>query len=220
MAFCQRCGSQIIEDAAFCGRCGSPVTAPSSLTPVATLSAPISRRSPFRVLLWIGAAFLALVIVLGLIAGGNGDSRTSDLAAIQAVRQQDSKLVAEMTATIEELKENSDEDLDKAGAVIKDYVVAARRIDTHACPRDFAESYYRSISAWSDEADAILAHPHIPQTQTEAFVNGFFRGWLYGDISGGQEEVTEWLRQTKAKHAEVNRTQEEVNALAVRYGAR
>jgi hypothetical protein len=37
----------------------------------------------------------------------------------------------------------------------------------------------------SDEADATLAHPHIPETQSEAFVDGFFRG-LAGDWSGGQ----------------------------------
>jgi hypothetical protein len=98
--------------------------------------------------------------MLGLIiaAGGKGSSQASDLAAIQAVRQQDSNFAA-MTAASKGLRVNSDEDLDKAGAIIKDYVTVARRIDTHSCPRDFAESYYRNITAWSDEADAILAHP-------------------------------------------------------------
>jgi hypothetical protein len=159
--------------------------------------------------------------MLGLViaAGGKGDSRNSDLAAIQAVRQQDSDYTVAMTAAIHGIKVSGDEDLDKIGGLIKDYVARARHIDTHDCPRDFAESYYRNVSAWSDEADAILAHPHIPQTQTEAFVDGFFRG-LTGDITGGQAEIGEWFRDVKAKDSEVGRTQEEVNAVAVRYGAR
>jgi hypothetical protein len=158
--------------------------------------------------------------MLGLIiaAGGKGGSQISDAAAIQAVRQQDSDFAAAMTSASKGLRVNSDEDLDKAGAIIKDYVTVARRIDTHSCPRDFAESYYRNITAWSDEADAILAHPHIPSTQTEAFVDGFFLG-LAGDLSGGTNETNAWFELVKEKDAEVKRTQDEVNALAVRYGA-
>jgi len=162
-----------------------------------------------------------LIIMLGLIiaAGGKGSSQASDLAAIQAVRQQDSNFAA-MTAASKGLRVNSDEDLDKAGAIIKDYVTVARRIDTHSCPRDFAESYYRNITAWSDEADAILAHPHIPATQTEAFVDGFFLGLMTGDVSGGTNEINAWYDQVREKNVEVKRTQDEVNALAVRYGGR
>ena len=220
MAFCQKCGSAIAEEASFCGKCGVPVASPSSPFPVAT---PVHgpRRSPLKVLLWAGAGFFALIIMLGLIiaAGGKGGSQISDAAAIQAVRQQDSDFAAAMTSASKGLRVNSDEDLDKAGAIIKDYVTVARRIDTHSCPRDFAESYYRNITAWSDEADAILAHPHIPATQTEAFVDGFFRG-LAGDVSGGTNESNAWFELVKEKDVEVKRTQDEVNALAVRYGAR
>ena len=221
MAFCQKCGSAIAEEASFCGKCGVPVASPSSPLPVATVPVQVSRRSPLKVLLWAGAGFFLLIIMLGLIiaAGGKGSSQASDLAAIQAVRQQDSNFAA-MTAASKGLRVNSDEDLDKAGAIIKDYVTVARRIDTHSCPRDFAESYYRNITAWSDEADAILAHPHIPATQTEAFVDGFFLGLMTGDVSGGTNEINAWYDQVREKNVEVKRTQDEVNALAVRYGGR
>ena len=222
MAFCQKCGSAIAEEASFCGKCGVPVASPSLPFPAATVPVQVPRRSPLKVLLWAGAGFFALIIMLGLIiaAGGKGSSQASDFAAIQAVRQQDSDLAAAMTAASKGLKIHSDDDLDKAGAFIKDYVTAARRIDTHSCPRDFAESYYRNITAWSDEADAILAHPHIPATQTEAFVDGFFLGLMTGDVSGGTNEINAWYDQVKEKDVEVKRTQDEVNALAVRYGAR
>jgi len=221
MAFCQKCGSAIAEEASFCGKCGVPVASPSSPLPVTPVPVQVSRRSPLKVLLWAGAGFFLLIIMLGLIiaAGGKGSSQASDLAAIQAVRQQDSNFAA-MTAASKGLRVNSDEDLDKAGAIIKDYVTVARRIDTHSCPRDFAESYYRNITAWSDEADAILAHPHIPATQTEAFVDGFFLGLMTGDVSGGTNEINAWYDQVREKNVEVKRTQDEVNALAVRYGGR
>jgi hypothetical protein len=221
VAFCQKCGSAIEEEASFCGKCGVPVASPSSPLPAVAVPVQVHRRSPLKVLLWAGAGFFALIIMLGLIiaAGGKGSSQISDVAAIQAVRQQDADLAAAMTSAIHGIKVSGDDDLDRIGGLIKDYVGHARHIDTHSCPRDFAESYYRNISAWSDEADAILAHPHIPQTQTEAFVDGFFRG-LAGDITGGQAEIGEWFRDLKAKDAEVGRTQEEVNAVAVRYGAR
>jgi hypothetical protein len=222
MAFCQKCGSAIAEEASFCGKCGVPVVSASFSLPVAPVPVQVPRRSPLKVLLWAGAGFFALIIMLGLIvaAGGKGSSQASDLAAIEAVRQQDADLAAAMTAESKGLKVNSDEDLDKAGELIKNYVTAARRIDTHFCPRDFAESYYRNITAWSDEADAILAHPHIPATQTEAFVDGFFLGLITGDVSGGTNEINAWYDQVKEKEAELKRTQDEVNALAVRYGAR
>jgi hypothetical protein len=150
-------------------------------------------------------------------AGDRNAGRNSDYAAVQAVRQRDTELAAVMNAAIGQLNVGSDGGLDKAGALIKDYVASARQIDTHSCPRDFAESYNRNLAAWSDEADAVLAHPHIPQSQAEAFVDGFFRG-LAGDWSGGTDEVNAWFADLKAKDAEVKRTQAQVDALANRYG--
>jgi hypothetical protein len=219
MPFCNVCGAQITEEAAFCGRCGNAVASSPSPRIAPTAAMPESPRPRYRYLLWAAAGFLVLIVMMGLIiaAGDKNTRRNSDLAAIEAVRQQNSDLVAAMTAASRELKENGDDDLDKGGALIKSYVAAARQIDTHSCPRDFAESYQRNLSAWSDEADAVLAHPHIPSTQGEAFVEGFLRGWLYGDISGGQDEINEWRRQVRAKHDEVTRTQSEVDALAARY---
>ena len=103
-----------------------------------------------------------------------------------------------------------------------DYANAGKRIDVSGCPRDFAEAYYRHLGAWSQEADAISAHAHIAGTG-EALLEGFFRG-LGGDITGGefqhQDEFKAWMGRVQMAHAEVNRNWTEVEALAVRYGAR
>jgi hypothetical protein len=221
MPFCNICRAEIPEEAAFCGQCGAALPRFASPASLIATSAQISKRSPFRYVLWIGAGFFAIIVVLGLLiaAGSKGTAGISDARAIQAVTRQDAELAGEMNAAIQNVTVNNDDGLDKVGGFIKDYVAAARQIDTRSCPRDFAEAYFRNLAAWADEADQVLAHPHIPQTQTEAFVDGFFRG-LAGDVSGGTEEINAWYGVLKAKNAEVKRTQAEVDALAVRYGAR
>src|SRR5208282_2716005 len=99
VAFCQKCGSAIAEEASFCGKCGVPVASPSLPFPAVAVPVQAPRRSPLKVLLWAGAGFFALIIMLGLIiaAGGKGGSQISEAAAIQAVRQQDADLAAAMT---------------------------------------------------------------------------------------------------------------------------
>jgi hypothetical protein len=100
------------------------------------------------------------------------------------------------------------------------YVEQAKHINTRACPRDFAEAYFRNLSAWEDEAQAIRDHPYFP-ADDEAFAEGFLRG-LAGDTSGGaverSEELKAWIADVKAKDADVHKSWEEVQAVAVRYG--
>jgi hypothetical protein len=126
-----------------------------------------------------------------------------------------------MNAVINQTRISSDEDFDKIVALMRNYVEQARKIDTSACPRGFAEAYYRHISAWSDEATAVRAHPHIP-TGDEAFVSGLYGG-LTGDLTGGsgvlRDEFKAWAGEVKARNADVHRSWEEAEALAVRYGA-
>ena len=116
----------------------------------------------------------------------------------------------------------TDEDLDHYAAAVKDYVDQARQIKMDSCPRDFAEAYYRHVSAWADEADTLSAHPHI-RSEGEAFVEGFFRG-LNGDVTGGaiqmHDELQAWATQVKAAEDNVHKTWHEVEALVVRYDAR
>jgi hypothetical protein len=126
-----------------------------------------------------------------------------------------------MNAVINQTKIKSEDDFDTIAALMRNYVESARKIDTSSCPRDFAEAYYRHLSAWSEEAQAVHGHPHTP-TGDAAFVNGFFRG-LAGNPSGGaletRNEYLAWAKEVTARDADVHKSWDEVNALAVRYGA-
>jgi len=105
--------------------------------------------------------------------------------------------------------------------LIYSYVGDARETSLTDCPRDFAESYYRYVSAWSEAADSVDSHPHIP-TEDEAVLEGFFRG-LHGDPTGGVIELADtlqaYLARIQSAFDNVSKCQHEVEALAVRYGA-
>ena len=160
--------------------------------------------------------FAVAVLILVGAQGGGGNRNISaqtaapavDLAAMRSVIRQDNDLSTEVNAAIGKGGINTDEDLDRVAALIRNYVAAARQIDINSCPRDFAESYYRHLSAWSDQAEAVSSHPHIP-SEDEALIEGFFRG-LNGDITGGviqrQDELNQWLGQVKARDADIHRT--------------
>jgi len=125
-----------------------------------------------------------------------------------------------MNRELKAIKIHNEDGLDAAASLMQDYVDQARQIDTQLCPHDFAEAYYRNITAWADEGEAIRAHPHI-QNSDEAFVNGFFRG-LQGDMSGGAEEIkseiSERQKNLTPRQSEVEITWKKVQALVVRYG--
>jgi len=174
---------------------------------------------------------LIVLVVIGLIAVGTSVAarekaeaearRQAETLAITSVKQQNETLNRSMKSDIQNMKPSTDADFDALADRINAYVSEARRIDTSGCSRDYAESYSRYLSAWSEEASAVRAHPHVP-TEGEAFVEGFFRG-LAGDPSGGvvqrQDEFKTWLNDVKAKDAETQRLGDATQALAVRYGA-
>ena len=239
MAFCNQCGARNPEDAAYCGNCGSPGISlvPPSPAAAAVVFAQPQRRRLLKPVLWIMAGVISvsiLIIALGVRNGVEGGvqetihdelkgkvDQDNNVKTIRAVMTRDRDLSDAMSALINQTKINSEDDFDKIAALMRAYVEQAKKIDTSACPRDFAEAYYRHISAWSDEATAVHAHPHIP-TGDESFVEGFYRG-LAGDPTGGagelRDELKAWAREVTARDAEVHKSWEEVEALAVRYGA-
>jgi hypothetical protein len=250
VVFCNQCGTKNPEDAAYCGNCGAPGTSPvyQPFAPAAVvLERPLLRRSPLKTILWIASAVVVvctLIVTLGVRQGvekvvdetaragikqheQTDNARTDNIRAaeniraIQAVIRQDQELSDAMNAVINQTKIKSEDDFDTIAALMRNYVQSARKIDTSSCPRDFAEAYYRHLSAWSEEATAVRAHPHIP-TGDESFVEGFYRG-LAGDPTGGagelRDELKAWGREVTSRDAEVHRSWEEVEALAVRYGA-
>jgi hypothetical protein len=235
VAFCIKCGAKMAEDALLCANCNVPGNSLVPQIPAGPVivSAQPSHRSLLRPFLWILAG---LMVVLAVVAGmaiikaaqegvRDGVSKNvghdEDIKSIHAVIKQDDDLAKSLHSEIDAIKVHNEAGLDVVASLMQNYVDQARQIDTRFCPRDFAEAYYRHISAWADEAEAIRSHPHA-ESDDEAFVNGFFRG-LQGDVGGGADErkaeITDWAKNVSTKESEVSRTWKEVQALAVRYGA-
>jgi hypothetical protein len=88
-----------------------------------------------------------------------------------------------------------------------------RAIDTSACPGDFRESFLRYVQSY----DALTQQlRNEPRDEGEAFVMGLLKG-LQGQSDGGLGELVEGRQQ---RVADVQRAWNEVEAAAVRHGAR
>ncbi len=203
--------------------------------PVYVQAPPQKKSSGLKILLWLGLAAAGIVFIIFIAAvffkagqqvvnGGSdaSDSATSDISSIQAVLKQDDAYRSSMQSDVNAVNIQSTDDIDRIAGMIRDYVTNGRGIDTQSCPRDFAEAYSRYLSAWTDAADTVSAHPDIPQGD-DAVVYGFLRG-LDGDPTGGavqlQDDVHDWEKSVQSKQAEVDQAQGDLNALAVRYGAK
>jgi hypothetical protein len=127
-----------------------------------------------------------------------------------------------MQTAVNGINVQSTDDVDRVATQMRIYISAAQQIDTQSCPRDFAEAYSRYLTAWTDAADTVSAHPYIP-TGDDATVYGFLRG-LNGDPTGGvvelQDEAQDWFKQVQAKRAAIDQAKGDWDALAVRYGAK
>ena len=136
----------------------------------------------------------------------------------------DREAVETLTSSVDGLSTGpvTDGKLDTLASHIRTFANDARETPLSSdCPRDFAESYYRYVSSLSELADAIDSHPHIP-SDDEAALERFFRG-LHGDPTGGVIELadtlTAYVARVRSAFDSVSKSQHEVEALAVRYGA-
>jgi len=151
------------------------------------------------------------------------DAEDEGRQAVRNVMTKDREAGEILSARIDGLSRDrvTDDKLDAFAKLINSYVGDVRETSLTDCPRDFAESYYRYVSAWSEAADSVDSHPHIP-TEDEAVLEGFFRG-LHGDPTGGVIELADtlqaYLARIQSAFDNVSKCQHEVEALAVRYGA-
>ena len=157
------------------------------------------------------------------ITAADGSKTEVDVDSIKRVLATDKSLGDALT---EKRKQNSfqkNSDIDQWGQDILEYVSQAKQTDISACPKDFAEAYYRHLGAWETEAMQVQAHPHIPDSYGEAVLGGMLRG-LNGDVTGGSVEAMDdlksWESKVKDCELQVSDTWNNVWALAVRYGAR
>ena len=82
-------------------------------------------------------------------AVGKNVGHDEDIKSIRAVMKQDDDLTKSMVREIKAIKIHNEDGLDAAASLMQDYVDQAMQIDTQFCPRDFAEAYYRNITAWA-----------------------------------------------------------------------
>jgi hypothetical protein len=153
---------------------------------------------------------------------GTPDQPTVSVAALQSVLKQDADLRNSLKEAVNNVNIQSSDDFDKIASAMRDYVADARQIDTTDCPRDFAEAFSLHLSAWKQLADSVAGHPDVPQGD-DAFIYGFLRG-EQGDPTGGavelQDEVKNWLKDLQDKESLVDRAEGDLDAIAVKYGAK
>lgn len=143
---------------------------------------------------------IAIAAVLGT-AGCNGHAR-----AIESVLQADKGTSANAKS-------------------IGEVVTRMRAIDGSKCPKDFQAAYLTHIHAWERgvqwERQATEFHKNT--SETSALVESFVRGFL-GDPLGKMNEInagrTEFEREAQAIQKEIQRTFQEVEKVALKYGAK
>ncbi len=150
------------------------------------------------------------------------DNREAFRSAIRAAMQRDKYLVEQLEKNIKGVQmENQGQGLNAIATLMQNYVEEAKQIDTHECPRDFAEAFYRHIAAWSDAGETIHDHPTMLDGD-EAFRRGFvggLQGNALGAVSEMKAEGETWASIVLQKRAAIERAKHEVEAIAVRYGA-
>jgi len=224
-----------------------PAAQPAQAVPVYVQmppqQAPRSGSGP-RALLWIalGGAAVFFLIVMAIFffavgrsssssvsgsgaadAGSGSDAAPAqpeiDVAAIRLAMQQDTDNRSAAESEIKTIDVQTQDDIDRIASIMRGYVANSSKIDTGACPRDFAESFSLHLSAWTQAADTVAAHPAIPEGD-DAVVYGFIRG-LNGDPTGGmaqlEEDLRVWVKAVQDRQAEVDRAQGDLTAIAVKY---
>lgn len=177
-----------------------------------------------------GKAGVGTVLVLGILAALAvlffwNQSKEDDAKNINAVLQQSQQFGQVLASRIGERADGagdpSDEDLERAAGYFDDFVAQLQKIDTHACPRDFAEAFYRYVAAYEDEAQVAHAHPHLPSDDQLVAAN--LQDQLEGDPGKQVRELRAqfeaWVQKRREKSDRASQAEQDMKAVATRYGA-
>jgi hypothetical protein len=161
---------------------------------------PPSSAQPYKV------AFYSLLILLVAVAACLGLQRghASEAQAIQKVLEQWQTLDREFKSTLGNRPVNG-----------KDMAAAAekmKRLDIQDCPPDFREAFIRLAGELRLTGQVMKQYPDLTSIAIDAGLN-FLAGEKDAGLSGVKEELNAALRALVIR-------QTEVEALAVRYGAR
>lgn len=143
---------------------------------------------------WIILTIVAIILGIFFLCHTSSDAR-----AIEKVLEQDS-------FTTINLPNNNPRE---AYNII---VSRMRAINTINCPTDFRYAYERHIHAWEGLRNQIMSEP---DGFMESFLSGFIHG-LSGDLTGGLADME---AARKYWSSEIEATFNEVQAIAIKYGA-
>jgi len=147
----------------------------------------------------------------------NARNTFSSEDAIREVLKQNQKL--EEALSFDTNAAFSDSTMDNMATAFRSFVSKAKAINTDQCPRNFAVAYNNYLAASDVLADALAAHPHLPESATEGFLEGAIKG-LNGDTSGGVDEVKAWMKDSTDKSTQTKSAKAELEAIAIGYGVR
>gem|GEM_PF-3056837 len=163
-------------------------------------------------------ALMLCVIVIVLITRDGSPVVAGDSGASSAARQQ-----ARMRSAIESVMATDNQMFDRMNSsvssgtppaqAIASYAARLKSIDMSQCPPEFREAYLRHANAWQGLGMQIDKEP---QSFIESVLYGFLNG-LRGEFDGGLGRLQ---REHDSRFEAVVTTWGEVEAIAVRYGAR
>ena len=231
MLFCQNCGRPMAAEARLCANCGAaaPGFPPSQLAAgqqTIIVQTPRRRMWP-RYLLASIATVITLIVIIVFLVASQGEKVAQKLGtdlgdkAMEGPRQTvevlsaDDDNVSSLKAALARTGGTADERLDRMASLIEDYVSEAKQVSIGKCPSDFQEAWESYLSRWSDMAQALASHPHIP-TDDESAVNGFLQGFS-GDFSGGvmqEQELNAWAERVKARSDDLDKARDRLGMIS------
>jgi len=175
-------------------------------------------RPRFRYLPWILVAVLAIALVgTFAVVGVMVDAAkkvSADLAKeldnigvvlqMQNVRQRDIALNNFMDTAFGQTSGNVNDQFDMQAQLMRDYVNEAGKADMDKCPSDFVDAYKRDLAIYSDQANLLASHPHIP-SDDELFVNSILHG-VDGDFTYAeteQQQIGAWAQSVKGGYQKI-----------------
>jgi hypothetical protein len=164
---------------------------------------------------------LAIVAVIAVLFF-RSMSKADDAKNIQSVLRQNQQLGDVLASRIGERTDNAAEaDMDRIAGYYDDYVAQMRKIDTHEVPRDFAEAFYRYTAAFEDQAQVLHNHPHVPTD--EQILAARIQEGLEGDPGKQARELKAafeaWGKRRSEKADAASRAEQDMKAVAIKYGA-
>jgi hypothetical protein len=154
------------------------------------------------------AELLLLIILFGIVARPAKEAfddfveKTRDeiknVMAIEGLAVRDAALLEYLGSVSSQIHGDADERVDRLAQCIRAYVAVAQKADLDSYPASFADVYKHHVSLWSDYADTLVSHPHIPGEE-EAFVGRLLQT-LTGNLDAGaaqQQEIAVWARRVQ-----------------------